>query len=109
MSEDLVLGIDVGTSGVRAVVADASGRSIASASVDGAFTDSAGATDGRHEQDPESWWTATVDCLSALAEDMRSGGDDPERIAATCVASTTDTAVPMCALLRSDRHAVGRP
>ena len=95
MSEDLVLGIDVGTSGVRAVAVDAHGSSIASACVDGAFADASGAADGRHEQDPEGWWSATVDCLSSLAERMRADGCDPESITAACVASTSGTVLAL--------------
>ena len=75
-------GVDVGTSGVRAVVVDADGHLLGS----GARPLPAGRRAGaRHEQDPTAWWAAVVTALSdavgaagavdlqALALDATSG------------------------------------
>lgn len=71
----LVLGIDLGTTGIKALVLDTiSGRTLTSAYR--TYPSSTG-DDGRHEQDPEQWWTAcaqvTRDALGAIA---------PQRVAA---------------------------
>src|ERR1051325_11229684 len=55
--ERYVLGIDVGTGGTRALIADPSGRVIASATEDHAPF--ASPRTGWAEQDPNDWWRAT--------------------------------------------------
>ncbi|WP_131113345.1 FGGY-family carbohydrate kinase [Lichenihabitans psoromatis] len=81
-ADTLVLGIDIGTSGVRIVAIDASDRVVASAAVPMAPPDRVGA---RITQDPEVWWTATetalhqilgtidIACVRAIAVDGTSG------------------------------------
>src|SRR6476469_6801134 len=64
----MFLGIDIGTSGVKAVVLDAAGA------VAGQGT--AALTVQRpqplwSEQDPESWWHATVAAVQAIDPDVR--------------------------------------
>ena len=62
---NLYLGIDVGTSGVRAMVVDARGELAASSRAD-LPSPVAG------QQDAELWWQALQDCLSALSADARA-------------------------------------
>lgn len=64
MSESLFLGIDVGTSGVRACAVDAAANTVAGSAVSMAAPLQQGAI---VEQDPEIWWQAVTASVSALA------------------------------------------
>lgn len=66
MSEPLYLGIDVGTGGVRAIVADGAGRVAAEGRA--ALSSVAGTPDGHHEQDPEHWWMATREAIARMLD-----------------------------------------
>ncbi len=80
---DLALGIDVGTSGVRAAAIDAEGRRAAFAAAPmSAPLD----TDGSVTQDPAVWWDATRCALESLARQI-----DLKRIAAIAVDGTSGT------------------
>lgn len=59
---DLFLGLDVGTSGVRAVLVDAAGEVAASGSAPLALD---APRPGWAEQDPEAWWGASVAAVRA--------------------------------------------
>lgn len=64
--EELVCGIDVGTSAVRVLICDLRGRVAATAAWDLAPVQVAG---NRREQDPEDWWRAVCTALrQALAQ-----------------------------------------
>jgi xylulokinase len=68
------LGIDVGTGGTRALVIDAGGRLVGSATAEHiAF---ASPRPGWAEQDPDDWWRATGEAVrGVLARTGLSGGD----------------------------------
>ncbi len=72
--EPLVIGLDVGTSSLKAVAADRSGRVVATATR--AYPLSRPRT-GWSEQDPAHWWDA---CAAALTE-LTVGPVDPARVA----------------------------
>lgn len=74
-----VLGIDCGTSGVRAAILDAAGAVLGTASASMAAV-------GEDPAAPETWWRATVACLSDLAAD-----NDLSGIAALAVDGTSGT------------------
>ena len=57
------LGIDIGTSGVKAMLIDAGGQALADAT---APLSVSRPKDGWSEQNPEDWWQATLACLDAL-------------------------------------------
>jgi xylulokinase len=57
------LGIDIGTSSVKAVLVDEHGEVVAQASDPLVVSRP---QPGFSEQDPESWWRATVNCVAAL-------------------------------------------
>lgn len=62
MSGQAYLGIDLGTQSVRVLAVGPEGAVLASSS-----QKLTSQRDGvRHEQDPQSWWTATVTCLRAV-------------------------------------------
>jgi len=64
------LGIDIGTSGVKAVLVDESGAIVAQASDS---LDVSRPAPGFSEQDPEAWWHATVNAVRGLPAVARSG------------------------------------
>ena len=90
MDKDVFVGIDLGTGGVRVLAVDASGRVVAAHSV--AFPPSA-PVDGRHEQDPESWWTAACRACRELVAELSRCGVDLQRLAAVAVDGTSGTIV----------------
>ncbi len=74
----LLLGLDIGTTTIKAVVYDPdAGRAIALASRP-TPTDHPAA--GRSEHDPEALWTAVCACLREVVAECR-GGDSPSRVA----------------------------
>ena len=62
---DALIGIDVGTTGVKGVAIDADGRVLATATADYPLSRP---QPGWSEQDPEDWWRATQECLARLPE-----------------------------------------
>ena len=65
-SGDCWLGIDLGTSGIKAIVVDGAERVLASASRP---LGTRRLHDGWSEQHPDDWWAAALDCLDELARD----------------------------------------
>ncbi|MBK1721963.1 FGGY-family carbohydrate kinase [Thiocystis violacea] len=94
MGQPCFVGLDIGTSGCRAIAIDSLGGEVSHAEV--AIRAPARAASGRIEQDPEHWWRASCQVLGALA--ARLGSHSP---AALCVDATSAT------LLLADAR--GRP
>jgi D-ribulokinase len=88
MADRIIIGIDIGTSGVRAVGVDSAGRLRASAEAQ--LSPPREPHPGWKEQSPEDWWRATCDCLRQLIEKV----PDAE-IAAICADSTSGTVLPI--------------
>lgn len=87
-----VLGIDIGTSGVRCLVIDEAGQTAAQAA--GPLPPPV-VTGSRHEQDAELWWQSTADAVREVCRDLREDGGRTENIAALCVDATSGTIVPV--------------
>jgi xylulokinase len=82
-SAEAVLGVDVGTTAVKAAVVAADGRLLGSASVE---YPTAFPRPGWVEQDPEDWWRASCGAIrSALRESGRA------EVAAVCVSAQAPT------------------
>ena len=64
MSNDLYAGIDLGTSGIKIVIADKDDRIVASAS---RAISTRRLHEGWNEQHPDDWWAAVCDCFDELA------------------------------------------
>lgn len=86
--EPLLVGVDAGTTRVKAGVYDASGRVLASAAVP---TPTSRPQPGRAEHDAEDLWSAAVAVLREVVDAL----DAPERIAGIAVASMAEAGVPL--------------
>ena len=74
------LGIDVGTTGVKALLVDEEGRIAASATSEyPLYTPRVGWT----EQNPEDWWRATKEAIRILLKTARIRGEDVEGVGLT--------------------------
>jgi xylulokinase len=96
---DVVLGIDVGTGGTRAVIVNADGRVMASATSEHAPFRSP--RTAWAEQDPEDWWRAS---RQAIGEAMKASGARPSSIRAIGLSGQMHGAV-----LLDEAGAVVRP
>ena len=91
-SEDLLIGVDLGTGGVRALAVTAGGEVVASvaSSLDGArVTDE----DGLHEQAPRVWWETTCRALGELTGELQAAGVKEEALKGLAVDGTSGTLV----------------
>ena len=77
MSSKLLLGIDVGTGGTRAVLIDDAGAVVASCTAEHAAF--ASPETGWAEQDPRDWWRATCEAVKQV---MATSATNPTEIAA---------------------------
>ena len=77
------IGIDLGTSGCRAVAIDRDARQVSEART--GLPDSRRSGDGGSEQDPEDWWQAVTDTLVAVVGRARG------TVRAICVDGTSST------------------
>ncbi len=87
--QELLLGLDLGTTAVKAVLFDLAGREVASASREYALDAPA---PGVVEADAETYWNAAARCLREAAA---AAGRDGERIAGLSVSSQGETFVPV--------------
>jgi sugar (pentulose or hexulose) kinase len=80
---DAWLGIDLGTQGVRVLVATSDGRILG----EGSATLTSHRDGDRHEQDPEDWWRAVGDAIGKAA----TGGADLAAVRGLAVDATSGT------------------
>jgi xylulokinase len=83
----LLIGLDIGTTSVKAGVFDASGRQLAAAGREYRLHHPAA---DRAEIDAEAYWAATVDAVGAV---VSAGGVDPSGVLAIAVSSQGETVV----------------
>ena len=101
------IGIDLGTSGCRAVAIDEGGRELASASTP--LPEPLSTAPGQYEQDPELWWQAVLGTLTQLGAALPDR--EPVAICLDATSATLLLATPnskLCgpALMYNDRRAV---
>lgn len=89
---DCYVGVDLGTSGCRAIAIDRHGRGIAEARA--TLPPSRHPAPGASEQDPQDWWSGVTRVLAGVAERA------PGRIRAISVDGTSST------LLLCDKHGI---
>ena len=87
-SEPILIGADVGTTNIKVVAFDSSGRAVESAS---SPTPTRYPGPGRADHDPEELWTSFAATLRRVTERL----DDPGRVASIAVASVGEAAVPL--------------
>ena len=93
-----LLGIDIGTTGVKTLLVDERGRTVASCTVPHPLhTPKPGWT----EQDPEDWWRGTVESVGKV---LRDSGVKPEAIAGVGLSGQMHSSVFL-----DDRDRVIRP
>lgn len=95
----LYMGLDVGTQGVRCLIADAAGNPVASHSVPFPRLNVA-ATPGWYEQSPADWQAALEDAIRACVDGLKRAGHRPEEVAAVSIDGTSGTIVPLDAAHR---------
>jgi xylulokinase len=93
----LLLGLDVGTTSVKAGLFDVAGRQVAAAGREYRLEHPA---PDHVEIDPEAWWTSAV---AAVRETLATPGVDPARVAAMAVSSQGETV----AAVDADGRAIG--
>src|SRR5437763_3923685 len=86
MSSELIAGVDIATANVRVQIHDQSGVVVAAASR--RLPEPVRSPGGRSEQDANSWWPATRDCLVKCTQDL---GARSREIAALAIAATSGT------------------
>lgn len=86
----VVVGVDLGTQGVRAVAVTGQGALMASAQ-QSLPPPLEGLPPGWHEQDPEGWWKAVTACLRRLTSALPPGTP----IAGVAIDSTSGTILPV--------------
>ena len=85
----IVLGVDVGTSGVRSIAATVDGDVLAEARA--ALSDLPAAAPA-HEQDADAWWRAVCQTIKELRQSLEAGGHW-DRILGIAVTSTSGSLV----------------
>jgi sugar (pentulose or hexulose) kinase len=85
-----LLGVDVGTQGIRVVAVDPRGDLLSSHEQAFPLQDRT----ERHEQSSELWWDVSVNLLRAVATELRDV-DEPAQPVALSVTSTSGTVIPL--------------
>jgi sugar (pentulose or hexulose) kinase len=85
----LLIGLDIGTTSVKAGIFEATGRQLAAVGEEYRIDHPA---PNRAEIDAEAYWTATV---AAIRRALGVAGADPARVAAMAVSSQGETVVPV--------------
>ncbi|MBK7742967.1 MAG: hypothetical protein IPI40_04455 [Betaproteobacteria bacterium] len=93
MASAYVLGIDLGTSGARALVVDRQGAIVAQAFAPLPAPAVVGA--GGREQDANLWWQAAASAVREALARLSAAGGQPRDVGAACVDATSGTIVPV--------------
>jgi xylulokinase len=72
MDSELLLGLDVGTQGTKALVVDVDARAVV-ARASSSYDLIPGLPPGAAEQHPDTWWNAVRECARALAQQVELG------------------------------------
>jgi xylulokinase len=92
--DELAIGIDVGTGGVRALVVSTSGTVVSQSSVPFDKAVERPQQD-RHEQPPELWWRAVCQATSDLVAKLQKVGHSTDQLKAVSVDGTSGTLVAL--------------
>jgi sugar (pentulose or hexulose) kinase len=89
-----VLGLDIGTQGVRGIIAHKSGEVVVSLNTPFVSMNIA-TVEGHKEQDALVWWQAALHTIQTIVRDFRNIGHRVDEIAALAVDGTSGTIVPL--------------
>lgn len=103
IAPELFLGVDIGTQGVRAFVADATGTLVAHASKPLRLDAVPSLAPGWFEQHPQHWWEAMVACLHQITTTL---GERCAGLHALAITATSGTVCVLDAQGRSIRPAI---
>lgn len=93
-SDQLFLGIDIGTGGVRTMAVSQTGEVAAVCSI--AFdAEILAPQQGRHEQPPQAWWRAVCRATTATIDELAKAGIQPNRLTALAVDGTSGTVIAL--------------
>lgn len=101
----LVIGIDIGTGGVRALAATIDGEVVATQAADFPVVPEH-LPEGHHEQDPEMWWQTACRALGRLADQLKKSGVSPDVLQGVAVDGTSGTLAALDAAGRPVRPAL---
>ena len=93
MASAYVLGIDLGTSGARALVVDRDGAIVAQAFAPLPAPAVVGA--GGREQDANLWWQAAASAVREALARLSAAGGKPRDVGAACVDASSCAMVPV--------------
>lgn len=99
----LLVGLDVGTTRVRALAFEADGRLVAEGGVP---TPTLHPRPAWAQHDPDALWQAAVSALRQVIARLEAQGEDPRRIAGVAAASVGESAVPLDAADRPTHDAI---
>lgn len=88
----IVIGVDVGTQGARALALSEDGAVLAQTQLPFATSSATDLPAGWHEQDPRDWWAAVADCLRSVTQAL---GPRAAKISGLAISGTSGT---VCAL-----------
>ena len=100
----ILLGVDVGTQGVRVLAAAAEGQVLARAFK--RFKPPSQPNPTLHEQDARLWWQAAAGCLREVMDALGRAGASAKAVAAICVDSTSGTILPISKAGEPLAHAI---
>ena len=89
-----VLGIDIGTQGVRGIVSDKNGEVAASFSTPFEYMNISN-IEGHKEQDASVWWNAAVNTIKHIVAELKEKGIESDKIVAISLDGTSGTIVPI--------------
>src|SRR5512147_557854 len=84
---DLVIGLDLSTTGCKAIVWDRAGKAVAESHSRLSILHP---RPDWHEQEAESWWQAAAQALAQASRQFQ-----PERLGALCISHQRETFVPV--------------
>jgi len=90
----IVIGLDIGTQGVRAIAVDMKGTTLASNSAKFEKLDVSSEVNFK-EQEPEDWWSASKAVLSYIVKDLAAKNINANQIKAISIDGTSGTILPI--------------
>lgn len=91
--QQVFIGLDAGTSGVRCICVSEGGSIVAECSADLKVSQENRKEDAVHEQSPDAWWVSACEVLQSVSVTLAASGISPDSIGAIAVDGTSGTLV----------------